>query len=107
MDSSSEKPNSRQGTSAKRSLGESETDSLDCDNEGKKAQCLSPCSDKYFVLSAGDGSNLSFVSSFLLGKAVKVQAGSVANIRKLRNGTILVKTKDQKQADALQHLKKV
>jgi len=38
---------------------------------------------------------------------VKVQAGSVADIQKLRNGTILVKTKDEKQAGALLCLRKV
>ena len=52
-------PNSRQGTSAKRPLGESEVASPDCDIKGKTALCLSPCSDNYFVLSAADGSNLS------------------------------------------------
>ena len=99
----------RQPTSCKRSLDESEVHSADHDrdNEGKKARCSSPCSDKYFILSAADGSSLSSISPFLLGKAVKVQAGSVADIRKLRNGTILVQTKDTKQADALQRLKKV
>jgi len=47
------------------------------------------------------------MSPFLLGKAVKLQAGSVANIRKLRNGTVLIKTKDTKQAAALQQLEKI
>jgi len=108
MDSSSlEKPDSRQASSAKRQFGESVVDSPDHDKEGKKARCSSPCSDKYFVLSAADGSNLSFISPFLLGKAVKVQAGSVADTRRFRTGTILVKTKDEKQADALLHLRKV
>jgi len=47
MDSSSvEKPDSRQASSAKRQFGESMVDSPDHDKEGKKAQCLSQCSDK-------------------------------------------------------------
>jgi len=59
MDSSSlEKPDSRPTTSAKRQFGESEVDSPDYDKEGKNARCSSPCSDKYFVLSAADGSSL-------------------------------------------------
>ena len=107
--SSVETPTDLQPTTCKRSLDESEVHSADHDrdNECKKARCSSPCSDKYFILSAADGSSLSSISPFLLGKAVKVQAGSVADIRKLRNGTILVQTKDTKQADALQRLKKV
>jgi len=38
---------------------------------------------------------------------VQLQAGSVADIRKLRNGTVLIKTKDSKQAAALQRLERI
>jgi len=109
MDSSSSKNgDSRLSTSTKRTFHESNADSSDHNNHEKKAKVSSsPCSDKYFILSAADGSSLSLMSPFLLGKAVKLQAGSVANIRKLRNGTVLIKTKDTKQAAPLQRLEKI
>jgi len=36
-----------------------------------------------------------------------MQAGSTCQIWKLRNGTVLVKTRDAKQADALQQMEKI
>jgi len=106
--SSSENGHSRLSTSTKRTFHESNADSSDHDNHEKKAKnSSSPCSDKYFILSAADGSSLSLMSPFLLGKAVKLQAGSVADIRKLRNGPVLIEIKDTKQAAALQRLEKI
>jgi len=102
MDSSSaENGHSRLSTSAKRTFHESNADSSDHDNHEKKTRnSSSPCTDKYFLLSAADGSNLSLMSPFLLGKAV-------ADIRKLRNGTVLIKTRDAKQAAALQKIQEI
>ena len=106
--SSSENGHSRLSTSAKRTFRESNADSSDHDNHEKKARnWSSPCTDKYFVLSATDGSSLSLMLPFLLGKAVKLQALPVADIHKLRNGTVLIKTRDVKQAAALQRLEKI
>ena len=88
----------------KRTLDDSETESLE--NE-KRARNSSPSNDRFFILSAADGSDLSTINPFLLGKAVKLQAGSVAELRKLRNGTVLVKTADSKQASAIQKMERI
>lgn len=88
----------------KRTLDDSDIEASDHD---KRARQTSPCNDRFFILSAADGSSLSAINPFLLGKAVEIQVSSVAELRKLRNGTILIKAADSKQATALQKMKRI
>ena len=105
MDDVSDNQNkSKKPQNMKRTLDDPGAESSEND---KRARNTSPCSDRFFILSATDGSTLSSVNPFLLGKTIKVQVGSVSELRKLRNGTILVKTADEKQAKALQKVKKI
>ena len=105
MDDVSDNQNkSKKPQNMKRTLDDPGAESSEND---KRARNTSPCSDRFIILSATDGSTLSSVNPFLLGKTIKVQVGSVSELRKLRNGTILVKTADEKQAKALQKVKKI
>jgi len=76
-------------------------------NESTSSDSL--CNDRYFILSAtGDfHQSLSSVSPFLLGKALKTQAGSISEVRKLGNGTVLAKVEDAHQAAVLQQMDKI
>jgi len=89
------------------SVNESDDQLSDSGNIEKRARNSSASSDRYFILSASDGSGLSSISPFILGKAIKLQAGPVADVRKLRNGTVLIKTRDDRQAAAVQGLHKI
>lgn len=57
---------------------------------------------RFLVIShANKEKNLSKVSPFLINKVINYQAGQVKQIKKLHNGTILVETLLDKQAEAL------
>jgi len=88
----------------KRTLDDSDAESSEND---KRARNTSPCSDMFIILSAEDGSSLSLVNPFLLGKTIKLQVASASELRKLRNGTILVKAADEKQAKAFRKMEKI